>query len=35
MTQAELLSVNTGGTVVVTVAVTDLHQHDITITKWF
>jgi hypothetical protein len=29
------MTCNSGGTVVVTVAVADLHQHDITITKWF
>ena len=35
MTQGELQSVNGGGSVVVTVAVADLHQHTFTINKWF
>jgi hypothetical protein len=35
MTQAELLTVNSGGFVVVTVSVADLHQHTFTINKWF
>jgi hypothetical protein len=35
MTQMELMTCNGGGSVVVTVAIADLHQHSFTITKWF
>jgi hypothetical protein len=35
MTQMELMTCNSGGFVVVTTSVTDLHQHTFTINKWF
>jgi hypothetical protein len=35
MTQAELMTVNGGGSVNVTTSVTNVHDHSFTITKWF